>query len=267
MTKLYQSVAISILLAALPVAKAQDNQDDQPGSPSGITFGVKLKGGYAPDPWRVTEFNNLPASVTTVNYGDGDTYMFSQTQLKLHPAEYMLPFEFGPTISLGNRFDLAAGGQAIVAGDVSNKMQIGCYCVGSTVTYIQFVTTPVRIGMFGDASMRIKGPVWFTVGASTSPIWSNISVRQAFSAYNQESTLLKEHFGNYRVPVTVSAGMKFCGDCTKGGRGMYGFSVGIADWQNHVDAAFPGVEYPRYQHFLVVEFFLEGQTFFSKKGK
>jgi hypothetical protein len=231
-----------------------------------------VRGAYGPNPWRNTAFSNFPLSLRTVNYGNvpyggGGTYVFAQDQLKLHSGVIMIPLELGPTLNFKNRVELAAGGAITIENNKSNRMQIGCYCVGDTVTYIEFLSTPVRIGGFGETAVRLKGPTWFTAEASSFPIWSNITVRQAFSAYNSDDTLLKKHFGNYRIPITVLAGLKFCGDCSDEGRAMFGFSAGFAYWQNHVDSEFPNVQYPHNQRHLIIQAFIEYNAIFARKAK
>lgn len=264
-------VFASYLALSTACAWAQnDNKNDEP--PPGIAAGFMVKGAYGANPWRITAFDNLPLSLRTVNYGNvpyggGGTYIFAQDQLKLHSGVIMIPLELGPTLNFKNRVELAAGGAITIAGDQSNRMQIGCYCEGSTVTYAEFNATPVRIGGFGEAAVRIKGPAWFTAEASSFPIWSNIKLRQAFSAYNSDDTLLNKHFGNYRVPITVLAGLKFCIECNREGRMMFGFSGGFAYWQNHVDSEFSDVRYPYNQRHLIVQGFIEYNAIFRRKGK
>jgi hypothetical protein len=259
-----------LALSAVLVQAQDDKENDKP--PTGVTTGFMIKGAYGPNPWRNTAFSNLPLSFRTVDYGSvpyggGGTYIFTQDQLKLHLGIIMLPLELGPTLNFGNRIEIAAGGAVTIDNNNSNRMQIGCYCVGSTVTYIEFLSTPVRVGGFGEVAVRLKGPAWFTAEASSSPFWSNITVRQAFSAYNSDDTLLKTHFASYRVPVTVLAGLKFCGDCNRGGRSMFGFSAGFGYWQNRVDSEFVGVQYPQNQRHLIIQGFLEYNAIFARKAK
>lgn len=268
---LQQSISAFILLfLALPFAWAQDSQknDQSPvEQPTGVAFGVALRLGYSSNPVGTTAFSSIPESLRTVNYGSGETYTFSQDQLNLHPGLMMIPIEFGPSIIFGNRFALAFGGLATVTDDTSNRMQIGCYCVGSTVTYIQLRTTPVRIGGFGEVSVRIKGRTWFTAEASSTPVWSNIVLRQGYSEYGGDKTLLQEQIANYRTPLTALAGLKFCIDCGKDAQAMLGFSAGVAYWQNHVNSTFAGIQYPPSQQFLVFEGFIEYNNFFKIKRK
>jgi hypothetical protein len=252
-------------------ALAQTNQEEKERL-TNIVPGFMFKLGSAPNPWRTTLFSNLPESIRTVNYGNvpyggGGSYTFAQDQLKLHLGGEIFPIELGPTLNFRDHLEFAAGGIVTFERNRSNQMQIGCYCAGSTVTFITFNPTSVHIGAFGEASVRIKGPVWFMAEASSSPIWSNIFVRQAFSAYNSNDTLLKEHFGNFRIPLTVLAGLKFCVACYKEWHAMAGVSVGYGYWQNHVDLKFPDVQYPHNQRHLLIQAFIEHSFFFGKKKK
>ncbi|MFZ0774670.1 MAG: hypothetical protein WCA49_14700 [Candidatus Sulfotelmatobacter sp.] len=272
MLRLIRLIGCTLILGfSVSVILAQETTQDENPSQS-LVWGFMIKGAYAPNPWRTTTFGNLPVSLRTVNYGNTPyaptgSYTFDQSQLKLHSGALIIPVELGPAFNFGRHLELAAGGTIVFDNNLSNSMQIGCYCEGSTVTYEKFLTTPVRIGGFGEIATHVKGKTWLTAEASSSPIWSNIVLKQAFSAYNTEYVLLKQQVGNYRVPLTVLAGVKFCGDCDRENRYMYGFSAGFAYWQNHFNSEFSGVVYPHGQRFLVIQGFLEYQAIFARKKK
>lgn len=267
--KRLQSVVTATLLAVFVLFSAQTcvgQSKKVPDQPQGVTFGVKIKGGYMPSFWRITQFTNIPENLRTVNYSDGSSYTFDQTQMKVHTG-WLVPVNVGPSVSFENFLELSGGGSVAYNGNTSNNMQLGCYCVGSTVTYIEMRETPVMIGGFGDLSLRLKKKIWFTAEASSYPVWGNIRLRQGFSAYGGDQTILAENIGNYRVPLMLLGGLKFCGECDGEWRGSFGFRAGVAFWQNHINQNIVGMGYPAFQQMLMIESFLDADSFFHKKKK
>ncbi|MGD0976898.1 MAG: hypothetical protein ABR875_01210 [Minisyncoccia bacterium] len=255
---LKRAVAVLLFCLLAPVAWAQNAQQND--KPHGVILGFKFKGGYAPNPWRITSYSNFPEVLRTVQYPSGYLSIYAIDRIKLHSGMIMIPGEFGPTLNFGNRLELAAGGMIIFNGDHSNEVQYGCYCIGSTVTYFELKSSPVRLGAFGETSVRLGGRFWLTSEAYTSfPFWMNVSLRQGYSEYGGDETLLKKQVAYYRVPMTLLGGFKICvSDCdTKEGRGMLGFSGGLAFRRNYADANIVGLQYPSNQQLPIIQVFLE----------
>lgn len=258
-------VSLSAGFFLVLTCQAQFN-DPNEGKPTGVTLGIKSKIGWMQDFKHEALFSNLPANLRTVRYSPGDTYAYYfPDNTMLYHYRGLLVFNIGPSLNFGDRVEMSFGGTTNLGSSRSNNQQIGCYCSGSTVTYLQIYKTNAGAGLYGDVSVRLKDVVWFTSEVSTYPTWGNITFRQGFSAYGGDDTLMKTNIGNYRTRLVLLSGIKFAGS-DKSMRGAFGFRGGIVMGENRLNSAAGGTVFPHIEKSIVLDIFIEG-NFLAKKHK
>jgi hypothetical protein len=270
MTKIW---AVLMLALSTPVW-AQDK--DPPPSQSPIVFGVKIEGGYAPNYWSHLEIGNFPAEFRTVvvpneatRYNNaGFTHVFKpgEDNLEVKDIGWLVPLQGGLTINFFERIELSAGGLITFNPKESNRMQLGCYCVGSTVTYVEMTAATAIFGAYVDGSIRIAGPVWLNAEASFYPMWRDIAVVQGYSEYGGDYQVLKKDFGAYRIPQIVLGGLKFCPGCrNESERYAFGFRAGYGQWETRINPQYAGMTHPEHKRIFLVQAFGEFVQILGKR--
>lgn len=230
---------------------------DKSSAPRGVTLGLAFKGGYNPNFWHFSKFEGFPESLRKVKYPSGGSYTLDQGQIRMRDG-WLLPFGIGPKLNFNNRVEIGAGGVMAFNQSRSGRLQVGCYCVGSTVTYAEITTSPITFGEYGNASVRVKGPVWLTVEASSYSLWRNLNFRQGYSEYGGDDTLLKQSIGSHRIPLTLLGGFKMCVDCDQGSQIYFGIRGGMGYWENKINPDFNSINYQSRSSSIMFEAFLEG---------
>lgn len=254
---------IQIVIATLLLACSANGQvqSEKTTETQAASFGWKGKLGYSPMPWHRMSLSNIPESLRTVQEKNGYVNKpFDNNPLDWNP-KLMLSLHVGPVLNFKNRLLISGGGAVSLHDEGNHQFQYGCYCVGSSVTYMHIMPGLVLPGVFGEASVRTKGSFWLAAEATYFPIWRNIDIRHGYSAYNQDETLKRISTGSFRVPFLGLAGVKICAACDDEFHGYITIMGGVSTWKMRMKPEFSGIQYPSKTKVYMIQVGLEGIFF------